>query len=220
MARITVRPGPARPVHGSGCFGISGLRTCRFLWKEWPHDTPGAPAAGEKRPYPDGPRYMQPQLAPASAIDESSRAAPRPTGGPITQREAKHPADGFPNAEYLLPAPSGPRTRSECRSSQYVRIATNQFQSVGCGLLPSPTRGFAWVIKRACIAVTRRSLWRTTATSVTRRARSMCAIDCCRTACCQRPCAMPKSPDRRARWRLRWPRSRRCGPGWPPARPR
>jgi hypothetical protein len=39
---------------------------------------------------------MQPQLAPAGAIDVTSRAAPRPTGGPITQRETQRPADGFP----------------------------------------------------------------------------------------------------------------------------
>jgi hypothetical protein len=34
MASITVRPGPARPVNGSERFGISCVRTCRFLWRE------------------------------------------------------------------------------------------------------------------------------------------------------------------------------------------
>src|SRR5438132_1060952 len=34
MASISVRPGPARPVNGSERFGISCVRTCRFLWRE------------------------------------------------------------------------------------------------------------------------------------------------------------------------------------------
>jgi len=80
--------------HACGHAGSSGVK--------WPHDTPGAPAAAEKRPYPDGSEYIQPQLAPAGAIDVTSRAAPRPTSGPITQRETQRPADGLP-AEYALP---------------------------------------------------------------------------------------------------------------------
>lgn len=73
--------------HACGHAGSSGMK--------WPHDTPGAPAPGEKGPYPDGSEYMQPHLAPAGAIDVTSRAAPRPASGPITQRETQRPADGF-----------------------------------------------------------------------------------------------------------------------------
>jgi len=85
---------------------------------KWPHDTPGAPAAGENRPYPDGSRYIQPQLAPAGAIDVTSRPAPRPTGGPITQRETQRPADGFPNAESVRDDDQLPWLADAYRSSR------------------------------------------------------------------------------------------------------
>jgi hypothetical protein len=89
---------------------------------KWPHDTPGAPAAGEKRPYPDGSKYIQPQLAPAGAIDVTSRAAPRPTGGPITQRETQRPADGFPNADSERCSRRNRGFRSAYRSPDSVRL--------------------------------------------------------------------------------------------------
>jgi len=132
MASITVRPDPAaRPVNGSGRFGISCVRTCRLLWREWPHDTPGAPATGEKRPYPDGSNYIQPQLAPAGAIDVTSRAAPRPTGGPITQRETQRPADGFPaESGAAIGATKVRRVGAQIR--QFWRFARD-LTGMGCG---------------------------------------------------------------------------------------
>jgi hypothetical protein len=101
--------------HACGHAGSSGVK--------WPHDTPGAPAAGEKRPYPDGSKYIQPQLAHAGAIDVTSRAAPRPTGGPITQRETQRPADGFPNADYERLAVGS------CRQVAIMQIIPNLYAS-------------------------------------------------------------------------------------------
>jgi len=103
MASITMRPGPAAPVNGSGRFGISCLRTCRLLWREMASRY----ARCARRRRAEAVILTVPGTCSRNShlpvqIDVTSRAAPRPTGEPITQRETQRAADGFPiDADYF-----------------------------------------------------------------------------------------------------------------------